>query len=236
MRLVPELTVSQQLLQATIARPSELSRLTVLYDGRELKSAINATQLAIWNAGNKPILPTDVLDSILLSFDAPIEILGASIRKTTREIVTPNVTIVGADRNVVNFRFKVLEPGDGAVVQVIYAGDTGARIRASGNVIGQSKIRVTSVASTKAYDSEPETRWSRWLKTMLVALIVGLLTLVSGFAAYSMARYGYLSRSQTRSKRIEHLVQFATFTVFFILGTLGLIGLLVISSGPPFPF
>lgn len=235
-QLAPELTVAQQPVQTVIARSGEVSRLTVQYDGRELKADVNATQVAIWNAGNKAILAADILDSVLLSLDAPVEILEVSIRNVSRPVVSPSVKVIGVAKRFVHFGFKVLEPDDGAVVQITYAGTQGARIHVAGSVVGQKSIRIQSVASPQQNISTASSRSSRLATRILSVLGVGILSLITGFASYSMARYGYLSRSQAPAKRRTHIGQFITFLVIFLLSIPALVGLLVSGLGPPFSF
>lgn len=235
-RLSPELTVAQQPVQTTIARSGELSRMTVQYDGRELKSDINATQIAIWNGGNKPILPSDVLDSVLLSLDAPSEILEVSVRKVSRQVVAPTVTVVGVAKRFVHFAFKILEPDDGVIVQITYSGKQGARVRATANVIGQSAIRIANDVSAQPQNTTADTRTSRLVTRTFAFILVVPLILLLGFLTYAMATSGQLSRSEKPAKRLKNIGQFVFFVAFLVAAVLGLVSLLSKSLGPPFPF
>jgi hypothetical protein len=235
-RLSPELTVSQQPVQTTIARSGELSRMTVHYDGRELKSDINATQVAIWNGGNKPILPADVLDSVLLSLDAPAEILEVSVRRVSRQVVSPTVAVVGVAKRFVHFGFKILEPDDGVIIQITYSGKQGARVRATANVLGQSAIRIANDVSATPQNATADTRTSRFVTRTLFFILLSFLILLSGFATYGTATSGLLARKEKPARRAKDIGQFLFFLAFFVLAVLALFGLLSKSLGPPFPF
>ena len=89
-----------------MVRTGEVSRLSVTYNGKPVTSDITAAQIAIWNAGTKPIRADDVLEPIILKIGALTPILEAKVRYVTREVIAFRVGQVksGVSELPVNFR------------------------------------------------------------------------------------------------------------------------------------
>lgn len=126
--------------RATIVDSSRvgLSDLSVLYKGKPVGfSGVTAIRVYVWNAGNQAIRSSDVLEPLQCVFPKGVQILESRILKVTR----PEITKVQAptpERNVdrVIIGFNILEPDDGATIQITYAGPDYISITPRGVVIG----------------------------------------------------------------------------------------------------
>jgi hypothetical protein len=141
-------------------RSNKLRKPTFILGGRELLSSprllsasvkmihgdvevgangITHAQLYFWNAGNSPILKSEVLEQYALSF--PVRILHASLVKSNRDVVGIHVS---ASEYAVTIDFAVLEPGDGATLYIVYDGPANATIEFKGACLGSAKPTVLS--------------------------------------------------------------------------------------------
>ena len=99
-----------------------------------------AVQVAVWNNGNESVRPEHVLDTLSLSLDPATEILEARILKVVRDVSKFAVEREGWDRGVVPLSWKILEMGDGAIVQLIYVGEKTPTVRLNGAAEGQRRF------------------------------------------------------------------------------------------------
>jgi hypothetical protein len=125
--------------KAVIVKSGEISKLIVLHDNKPVTRDITAVQITIWNRGNLSIRRDNVLEPIRIKTkDAPI--LEATIRKKTREVTGFAVDSNERDKGQVSLSWTILEPGDGAVVQLIFAGNAQTEVLASGIVEGVPRM------------------------------------------------------------------------------------------------
>ena len=169
-------------------------------DGSPLTGDITAFQFAIWNAGEKAIRPVDVLDSLTICLlDTSVTLLDYRITRVSRPIVGPTLTPSGNPRRPdLKFGFRILEKGDGAIVQVIVLGSRLVRTTLCGTVEGMKEVRRESsffraIATT------------RGMALLLVAVPLPLLTaaliLWVMHSARSSGRTG--SQSASTARRIS---------------------------------
>lgn len=127
-------------LQSTkvLAAP-ELSNdgLAVVWQGRELgRNGITEAVVNFWNSGSLPI--EQVLAPFTISLPVWQPILHCSVLKTNRAVT--GLQLLGPGPvpapNEVTLLFKVLEPGDGATIRVVYDGPPKTTISFSGACIG----------------------------------------------------------------------------------------------------
>lgn len=138
-REVPQLEYLTNPVKAIIVKVGQASRLTVLYDNSRIDSDITAAQLAIWNAGKKGIKPENILEPIVISTPKGQAILEASVRKVTRQVVGLKLNLNSLREGRLPVSWRILEQGDGAVIQVIYAGGFDVQLKVSGTVEGQGE-------------------------------------------------------------------------------------------------
>lgn len=106
----------------------KLSSLHVLFNGTVLKGSVTAAQVSIWNGGGEAIRQQAILDSVRIRTKPSVPILGASIQKVSRDAIEFSLATNHLDAGVVPVSWKILEKGDGAVVQLIYLGTPSVKI------------------------------------------------------------------------------------------------------------
>lgn len=124
-QIKPLLTFSVHPLKTELQRPDFDKELGFIYKGKPVDSAsITSVQVSIWNAGTRSIRDSDVLDPFRLAMPDRAAILSVRVKKTARPIC-------GFERldnqddyksGTCYLKWRILEPGDGAVLQIIYAG------------------------------------------------------------------------------------------------------------------
>jgi hypothetical protein len=153
-------------------------KLAVSYDGYTGATGdITAVQCYFWNAGGTPIHSQDVLEPIAVALPVGNEILEAAvIRQSRPSIVDFRVTSeVGGDgkrTNTASIRFKILEKGDGASLQIVYAGGPEVPIQFSGAIEGAAIQQLKKPGEESALK---HVRLDRW---RIVTTIMGLSGLI----------------------------------------------------------
>ena len=118
---------------------SQVSDLRVFYRDKEV-TEVTSAQVAIWNRGNEPIHPEHVIDAITIVTKPARPILKATIVRVTRPLIGFACDQTQLDKGKISVSWKILEQGDGAVVQLIYAGSPTTDIVLKGAVEGQRSI------------------------------------------------------------------------------------------------
>jgi hypothetical protein len=127
-------------LKTELQRPDYDKELGFVYQGKLVDSAsITAVQVAIWNAGTKSIRETDVLEPFHLVMPDAAAILSVRVKKMSRPIC--GFEFVNNQTDYVSgkclLKWRILEPDDGVVLQVIYAGSARHDPTLEGVVEGQ---------------------------------------------------------------------------------------------------
>lgn len=155
--------------RTAIVQTRRLSDITVNYRGMTVTGDVTAAHVAIWNAGREPIRAEDVLKTITVTLSNGCQILDAAILKAPRD-----VTGFALDRNQfhngrVGLSWKIFEHNDAALIQILYAGTSGAGVSLDGVIIGQPEpAEITHPASMRTV------RLMRSL-SMVLNVIFGLL-------------------------------------------------------------
>ena len=204
----------------TIIRAGQSSDLRVQFKGRDLNSDVSSLQLTIWNAGRESVRRENILSKTLTMTIVPATtILEARVKKTTRDLLGFQLENLGTSLVI---SWDILEPGDGALLEVIYTG-TVANVKAEGAIEG--KIPITEDIPEKGL-TQKERFW-----------LVGGMLVISLLAALRQ----YLSLRPRAGREMAALT--ATTVVIKLLFFMGfvVIGLKWLYSaylrpGPPFPF
>ncbi len=124
-KITPRLTFGVHPLKTELQRPDYDKGLGFIYKGKPVDSeSITSVQVSIWNAGTRSIRDSDVLGPVRLVMPDGSVILSVHVKKTSR-------SICGFERldnqedyksGACRLKWAILEPGDGAVLQIIYAG------------------------------------------------------------------------------------------------------------------
>ncbi len=122
----------------------------ISFEGKPLsEKGITSVQVYFWNSGSLEIIGSELLKPYSISIpDATI--LNWSVIKTNRDVIHAQLTKLD-ESNSLLLSFAVLEPNDGAVLQIIYDGPLNARIVFDGACVGSP--RPTVLPSAQLYFS-----------------------------------------------------------------------------------
>jgi hypothetical protein len=139
-QIKPLLTIGVHPLKTELQPPDYDKDLAFIYQGKKIDSeSITSVQLSIWNAGTRGIHDYDVLDPIRIVMPDGSAILRARVKKASRAIC--GFECVDDRENyksgTCRLKWRILEPGDGAVLQIIYAGGARQDPKLEGVVEGQ---------------------------------------------------------------------------------------------------
>jgi hypothetical protein len=139
-QIKPMLTFGVLPLKTELQRPDYDKELGFVYQGKLVDSAsITAVQLGIWNTGTRSIRDTDVLEPFHLVMPDGAAILSVRVKKISRPIC--GFEFVNNQTDYVSgkclLKWRILEPDDGVVLQVIYAGSARHDPTLEGVVEGQ---------------------------------------------------------------------------------------------------
>jgi hypothetical protein len=139
-QIKPLLTFGVHPLMTELQRPDYDKELGFIYKGKPVGSeSITSVQVAIWNAGTRSIRDSDVLDPLRLVMPDGAAILSVRVKNTTRPICRFEVLDNQEDykSGTCHLKWRILEPGDGAILQIIYAGSARHAPKLDGVVEGQ---------------------------------------------------------------------------------------------------
>ncbi len=116
---------------------AETSDISILYKGNPIgQKAVNVVRIYFWNAGNTPIIEAakDILEPFTITTSGDSEILDAKVLRVNRKLTT--ITFEKDHQNTATVNFRLLEPNDGAALQITYAGPKDAKLEFHGATIG----------------------------------------------------------------------------------------------------
>jgi hypothetical protein len=140
-KVKPLLTFGVHPLKTELQRPDQDKDLGFIYRGKPVDSeSITSVQVSIWNAGTRSIWDRDVLEPIRLLMPDGAAILSVRVKKTSRPICEFEHfdDQEGYKSGTCRLKWRILEPSDGAVLQIIYAGNARSDPKVAGAVEGQS--------------------------------------------------------------------------------------------------
>jgi hypothetical protein len=184
-QIKPLLTFSVHPLKTELQRPDFDKELGFIYKGKPVDSeSITSVQVSIWNAGTRSIRASDVLDPFRLVLPDGAAILSARVKKTTRPICGFELLDNQEDykSGTCHIKWRILEPGDGAVVQIIYTGSARHDPKLEGVVEGQRdgvvveqyKLDVTRTGIEKFF---PMSRVELFFGLMFIAFLLFYIAL-----------------------------------------------------------
>jgi hypothetical protein len=248
----PLLTFGVHPLKTELQRPDYDKELGFIYKGKPVESeSITSIEVSIWNDGTRSIRDTDILDPFRLVMPDGSAILGVREKKTSRPIC--GFEILGNQEDYKSgkcrLRWRILEPGDGAVLQIIYAGSARRDPKLEGAVEGQQAGIVVEEyklnASRTDIENKLSIRMSRIGPIIGLVLIAILLSLI-GNRIYTKteAAKELAQEKAAATKRLAELQKrtvppspfvWALFAGALVCG-LGALVLVILNSrhGPPF--
>ena len=159
-----ELSVYVNPARMIIAPTGQRSDLHFVYKGHTVTTDVTAIQVGIWNAGNDPIHAEHILEPIIIETVPRVPILDAELHFVTRRVVGPNLDTKALEDGALGVSWKILEPSDGMVIQLVLAGPPGESVLCRGLVEGQRTIKIVAHRA--------------FLTADLLILCVGLLLLM----------------------------------------------------------
>lgn len=226
-----ELTYYVHPVRTIIAKAGVASSLHVFHGDKEITDDITGAQIAIENRGNEPIRTGDILSQVEVILQPSVSILEARILDVSREVVEFRLDDSHLADGVIPVFWKILEGGDGAVIQVIYQGGEDVSIEVAGVIVGQRGIEPLPLFTTT-----PKTL----LKQFVIASVVGLFCFAVGLSIRKWLgknvsrKLGIKSIGYIHLKSLHRLYAYLG-VVFLIFAILWLVLWLLI-PGPPFGF
>jgi hypothetical protein len=159
-----------------------------------------SVQLALWNKGNQSIRPEHILSPIKFTPSAGTRVVDATVLRQTRSVCGTSVSVSDDDASA-TVKWTILEPNDGAIVQIVLVGDSKSQIDLSGVIEGGDAIRY--LRYSPGANTPPEPKWDldlsfgNWVSLLLVLLLVTVLgsqvlfVAVPHCWAQRRARYGW---------------------------------------------
>ena len=136
----PQITYFVHPVRAIAVRAGEASRLTTTFDNEPISTDISIAQIAVWNQGTQSVRSENVLRPVVIFTENNVPILEATIRRSSREVTQLTLNTAELQKGRVTVLWNILEPNDGGVIQLIYAGPTSVPFRAEGTIEGQPQI------------------------------------------------------------------------------------------------
>jgi hypothetical protein len=162
--------------------------LRVEFRGEPIVGAdVVAVQVAVWNRGRVSIRAEHVLQGAKLVLDGAPKILAASLVRQTRDVVQFEVGQREEDFRTgrVPVRWRILERGDGVIVQVIYAGAPEIPVHLETIIEGQGQAR--EVKKTESTQVPRVEQWSRRGTIGAAIAFTVLAVILSAFVLYQGA-------------------------------------------------
>jgi hypothetical protein len=246
----PLLTFGVHPLKMELQRPDFDKELGFIYKGKPVESeGITSVQVSIWNAGTRSIRDSDVLDPFRLVMPDGSAILSVRAKKTSRPISGFEILGNQEDYNsgICRLKWRILEPGDGAVLQIIYAGGARRDPTLVGTVEGQK-----GGILVEQYDMNPDMKTvSPTISTARLIAILALISLVVFLIFIATRIQAMTTVPKTLAEEIaeaeKHLAELrkrtgpmplASWIIIFVAGVVLVSGLWVLvlrlSTGPPF--
>jgi hypothetical protein len=236
----PRLAYQLHPIRTPIVTAGQSSDLHVTHKATEISGSVSALQIAVWNAGDQPVRPEDVLSPIEVVLGGSCRILEASIRKRSRDEAQLRLDPGKFEQGVVGISWHVLEDGDGCAIQIVYNGDTTVPASVRGAIVGQRRVeelKVRRKLATPAEQFQEVARTSRMLGWLSIGGGIVMLSFASLILLRRYRRRGtHNSNGMERLKRRLHII-YLSLIVSLLYIAMG-IYMMWRSSGstPPFGF
>jgi hypothetical protein len=251
-QIKPLLTFGVHPLKTELQRPDFDKELGFIYKGKPIESeSITSVQVSIWNAGTRSIRESDVLDPFRLAMPDGSAILSVRAKKTSRPI--SGFEILGNQEDyksgICPLKWRILEPGDGAVIQIIYAGGARRDPTLVGAVEGQRNgivVEQYDLTLDRTTILPSRISFTRLGGILFLIAVAVLLILIGRRIDARTEAAKQLAKEKTAAER--HLAELRKRTVrpppvfwalfacvlLFLLGALALLLHLGSPPGPPF--
>jgi hypothetical protein len=212
--------------RTTVVKMGGASGLSVHLEGQEVKSDVTAVQVALWNDGDLPIRQSDVMEPVKI-ITPGCRILDASLCKQSRDGVNMRLALDDLVDGKLGVSWEILEPNDGGVIQLIYAGPASAPIELRGVLKGEQNLSKVEYSGMPSGPEDGIQAKSLSVQFLAWVLTIGalILTLLAGLA-YRKAKRRHDHQPVSRNLRI------ALAAVVIALAS-AVVGLLCFQFWPP---
>jgi hypothetical protein len=181
-----DLTAFVHPIRTSVVRTGQASKMSVRFEDRLIDSDVTAVQITVWNKGGLSIRPANVLKPVVIVMPGR-RVLEATIKKQTREVVNFRLDSTKLGDGRIPLNWDILEKDDGAVIQLIYAGDDTADIHFEGVLEGQPLLSQL-LYSFKLQQPEEQFTHSKWLILLPLIffcsfMVFGLYILITNIIA-----------------------------------------------------
>lgn len=221
-QLKPNLTFTVSPVVTELKRPDFDPDFKFAYKGKEVQADnVTSIQIAVWNNGNKAIKEADVLDPVKIKVGNSVQVLSVHIKKQTRSVCYARIVTDDKELHDGSFglKWRILEPEDGMVIQVIFVGPSHQSVEMSGAIEGQKTI---GGIETPKEDSTLD--WSAVLFLIALAVLFALIRGKEGLQIVEAAKSDpFVSESVKhvlsyyRGYRLSFFTAVATVLVIVIL-------------------
>ena len=149
--------------------------------------SVTSAKVSLWNAGTRSIRPADVLKPVRLKMPEGVVILNVKVTEASEDTGFNAISDpTDYKRGTCVFNWTILQPGEGAIVQVLYAGTSNQTPSLEGRIAEQKQgiavVRyMPSGAAVQRFDPMISgARANVILAMMLLAGLVFVCGLVSG--------------------------------------------------------
>jgi hypothetical protein len=106
--------------------------LRVFYRNEEVATDVSTAQIAIWNQGTEAILPDDFLEPVRIVTRPAAKIFEVHVSKVSRSVIKFTADVTHLEHGEVPVSWRILEQGDGALVQLVYGGPSNVDVSLAG--------------------------------------------------------------------------------------------------------
>jgi hypothetical protein len=204
----PDLTYFVRPNRTALVAVGDTPGITITYKDHELTKNVSAAQIVIWNAGKRPIRREDVLSPYVISLQGSHPIVTAKIVGLSNPVTEFRVIETNMQSGQLAMDWRVLEHNDGAVVQVLYEGNTTVPIQLNGISIGQRSITLRTLP--KDYMAFTLDKWPGHL---LISLNI-IILLILPFIIYEDVRQLSARKGRRVKLRLQVAIQVITLFCF----------------------
>lgn len=176
-----------------------------------IQKDVFAVQLAIWNRGNQSIRPENVLEPLTFVPQGGTKVLDAQVLRRTRDICGIGLQVL-PDGGGAGVRWNILEPGDGAIVQLVLMGDQSCGVGVTGTIEGGGRPSYVHISGTSEKGNKQ--LWSAsksfddWMWEICLFAIMAGLGLRCAFVLIPEA---WRMRSGSRRRKLSNAMVGAVF-------------------------
>jgi hypothetical protein len=151
-----------------------------LKSGEDLDKDIYLAEHFFWNKGNRPILESDVLEKLTITFkDEKSTLLDVRVNKMSRTVVDCKVSPVSSDKKSFSLTYRVLEEADGCSIKLFYTGNRYPDSVIESVIVGVQEVEIYSQSVDDYLDEMPwYSSYKRYLPGIFLLFIIGVCLFV----------------------------------------------------------